>query len=225
MKQLGPQPMIDLARRMGISSNIPPYPSICLGVPDISVYEMTGAYGTFANQGVYTQPQYIIRVEDNKGTVIQDFTTRHVEVVSEQVAFVMVKMLENVVNYGTAARIRNRYNITSEMAGKTGTTQDNTDGWFMGLTPQLVGGCWVGGEDRIIRFRSTFYGQGANMALPVWAYFINSCYADKSLNISPKANFTPPSGGMTIETDCSKYNEQTGQQNTDFIYGTDERNQ
>jgi penicillin-binding protein 1A len=220
MKQLGPQPMIDLSRRMGIISEMPPYPSICLGVPDISVYEMTGAYATFANQGVYTKPQYITRIEDNKGSVIQDFTTKHVEVISEQVAYVMVNMLEKVVNSGTAQRLRNRFGITSEMGGKTGTTQDNTDGWFIGITPQLAGGCWVGGEDRIIRFRSTFYGQGANMALPVWAYFLKRCYADKTLNISPDAHFAVPEGISTIETDCSKYSG-TGQQSTDFIFGTD----
>lgn len=222
MKQLGPQPMIDLSRRMGITSQMPPYPSICLGVPDISVYEMTGAYGTFANQGIYTKPRYLLRIEDNKGTVIQDFTSKQVEVISEQVAYVMIKMLENVVDYGTASRIRSRFGITAEMGGKTGTTQDNTDGWFIGLTPQIVGGCWVGGEDRIIRFKSTFYGQGANMALPVWAHFIKSCYADKSLNISPTAHFPAPAGESTIETDCSKYNEESGQQTTDFIFGSDE---
>ncbi|MEO6167619.1 MAG: penicillin-binding transpeptidase domain-containing protein, partial [Chitinophagales bacterium] len=156
--------------------------------------------------------------------VIQDFTSKQVEVVSEQVAYVMVKMLENVVDYGTGNRIRNKFRITAEMGGKTGTTQDNTDGWFMGITPQVVGGCWVGGEERIIRFKSTFYGQGASMALPVWAYFIKSCYADKSLNISPTAHFPVPSGEITIETDCSKYNEETGQQTTDFIFGTGEKN-
>jgi penicillin-binding protein 1A len=225
MKQIGPQPMIDLARRMGISSKMDPYPSICLGVPDISVYEMVGAYGTFANQGVYTQPQYLLRITDNKGSVIQEFTTKHVEVISEQVAFVMTKMLENVVNYGTAQRIRSRYGINGEMGGKTGTTQNNTDGWFLGITPQLTGGCWVGGDDRIIRFKSTFYGQGANMALPVWAYFVQMCYADKSLNISPAATFTPPAGEMPIETDCSRYNEETGQQSTDFIFGTGQKDQ
>lgn len=225
MKQLGPQPMIDLSRRMGITSDMPPYPSICLGVPDISVYEMTGAYGTFANQGTYTRPRYLLRIEDNKGSVIQDFTSKQVEVVSEQVAYVMVKMLENVVDHGTASRLRGKFEITAEMGGKTGTTQDNTDGWFMGITPQIVGGCWVGGEERIIRFKSMFYGQGASMALPIWAYFIKSCYADKSLNISTTAHFTPPSGELSIETDCSKYNEENGQQNTDFIFGTGEKNQ
>lgn len=225
MKQLGPQPMIDLARRMGITSDMPPYPSICLGVPDISVYEMTGAYGTFANKGTYSKPRYLLRIEDNKGSVIQDFTTKQVEVISEQVAYVMVKMLRNVVDYGTGSRIRNRYGITSEMGGKTGTTQDNTDGWFMGFTPQIVGGCWVGGDDRIIRFKSMFYGQGASMALPIWAYFIKSCYADKSLDISPNAHFPQPEGEMTIETDCGKYNEEYGQQNTDFMFGTGQKNQ
>ncbi|MBA3649375.1 MAG: transglycosylase domain-containing protein [Chitinophagales bacterium] len=219
MKQIGPQPMIDLAKRMGITSKMDPYPSLCLGVPDISIYEMTGVYGTFANKGVYTQPQYLIRIEDNKGNVIHDFTTKRAEVMSEQVSYVMVKMLENVVNYGTARRLRSAYGIASEMGGKTGTTQNNTDGWFMGITPQVVGGCWVGGDDRIIRFRSTFYGQGANMALPVWAYFMKSCYADKSLNISTKSHFVPPSGDFTIETDCSKYNDIQENTNTDFIFG------
>lgn len=218
MKQIGPQPMIDMARRMGITSKMDPYPSLCLGVPDISVYEMTSAYTTFANKGVRAQPQYLLRITDNKGSVLQEFTTKHTEVVSEQVSYVMIKMLENVVNFGTAQRLRGRYGITAEMGGKTGTTQNNTDGWFMGVTPQIVGGCWVGGDDRIIRFKSMFYGQGANMALPIFAYFIKDCYADKSLNISASAHFAPPdSGQMTIETDCSKYNENNG--TNDFIFG------
>lgn len=225
IRQIGPQPMIDMARRMGISSPMDPYPSICLGVPDISVYEMVGAYGTFADKGVYTRPQYLQRITDNKGTVIQEFTTKHVEVISEQVSYVMVKMLENVVNYGTGQRLRSRYGLNAELGGKTGTTQNNTDGWFLGITPQLVGGCWVGGDDRIIRFKSTFYGQGANMALPVWAYFLQMCYADKSLSISSDAHFSPPDGEMPIETDCSKYNEFSGQRSTDFIFGKDQKNQ
>lgn len=219
MKQIGPQPMIDMARNMGITSPMDPYPSLCLGVPDISVFEMTGAYSTFANKGTASRPQYLLRITDNKGAVLQEFTTRHTEVIPEQVAYVMTKMLENVVNFGTAQRLRFKYNITSEIGGKTGTTQNNTDGWFMGITPQLVAGCWVGGDDRIIRFKSMFYGQGASMALPVYAYFLKDCYADKSLNISPDAKFAPPdSGTVTIETDCAKYkeNEEGGK---DFIFG------
>ncbi len=217
MKQIGPQPMIDLARRMGISSPMDPYPSICLGVPDISVYEMTGAYSVFANKGVYSQPQYLLRITDNKGSLIQEFTGKHSEVISEQVSYVMTRMLENVVNYGTAQRLRFKYNLTAEIGGKTGTTQNNTDGWFMGITPQIAAGCWVGGDDRIIRFRSMFYGQGASMALPVYALFLKACYADKSLNISPAATFPVPDGDLGIETDCSKYRASSGTK--DYIFG------
>jgi penicillin-binding protein 1A len=217
MKQIGPQPMIDLAQRMGISSPMDPYPSICLGVPDISVYEMTGAYSVFANKGVYSQPQYLLRITDNKGSLIQEFTSKRSEVISEQVSYVMTKMLRNVVDYGTAQRLRFRYNITAEVGGKTGTTQNNTDGWFMGITPQIAAGCWVGGDDRIIRFKSMFYGQGATMALPVFANFLNSCYADKSLGISPAATFPVPEGELSIETDCDKYKETNGVK--DYIFG------
>jgi penicillin-binding protein 1A len=217
MKQIGPQPMIELARRMGISSKMEPFPSICLGVPDISVYEMTGAYTVFANRGIHSQPQYLLRITDNRGTVIEEFTSKKNEVISEQVAYVMVKMLENVVNSGTAQRIRGRYGLTAEMGGKTGTTQNNTDGWYMGVTPQIVGGCWVGGDDRIIRFKSTFYGQGANMALPVFALFMKSVYNDKSLGISPSARFKVPDSELSIETDCSKYREENTEK--DYIFG------
>lgn len=218
MKQIGPEPMIDLSRRMGISSPMDPYPSICLGVPDISVYEMTSAYTTFANHGIHTDPQYLLRITDNRGTVIEEFTAKHTEVISDQVAYVMVKMLENVVNFGTAQRLRSRYGITAETGGKTGTTQNNTDGWFIGITPQITAGCWVGGDDRIIRFKSMFYGQGASMALPVYAYFMKACYADKSLGISPTATFSPPdSASLSIETNCDKYKEEMG--NKDYIFG------
>jgi penicillin-binding protein 1A len=219
MKQIGPQPMIEMARRMGISSKLDPYPSLCLGVPDISVYEMTSAYSTFANKGTSSRPQYLLRITDNRGSILQEFTSRHTEVVSDQVAYVMVKMLQNVVKFGTAQRLHSRYGIHAETGGKTGTTQNNTDGWFMGITPQIVAGCWVGGDDRIIRFKSMFYGQGASMALPVYAYFMKDCYADKSLNISAAAHFTPPENGTTtIETDCGRYkeNSETGR---DFIFG------
>ncbi len=216
MKQLGPQPMINLAQRMGITSNMDPYPSICLGTPDISVYEMTGAYSTFVNHGTYTKPQYITRITDNQGTLIQEFQSKQVEVINESVAYVMCRMLQNVVDIGTARRIRFKYNLKGELGGKTGTTQSNTDGWFMGITPQLCGGCWVGGEDRIIRFRSMQFGQGAAMALPIWAYFLQSVYADKSLGVTPDAHFQPPIE-MNIEIDCAKYNK--GGTTNNLIFG------
>jgi penicillin-binding protein 1A len=221
MKQLGPKPMIDMARRMGVESPMDPGPAICLGTPDISVFEMVGAYGTFADKGVYTRPYYIAKITDKSGATIQDFQTKKVEVVNEQVAYVMTKMLENVVNNGTAKRLRFKYKITAEMGGKTGTTQNNTDGWFMAITPQLCAGTWVGGEDRVIRFHSMQFGQGASMALPIWAYFIQKVYDDKSLGISPDAKFAPPQGAMTIETDCGKYNNGTGGENQ-LIFGEDQ---
>ncbi|MCS6916628.1 MAG: transglycosylase domain-containing protein [Chitinophagales bacterium] len=216
IRHIGPQPMIDLARRLGIESKMDPYPAISLGVTDISVYEMAGVYGTFANEGTYIKPQYLLRIADKRGNVLQQFTTRQAEVLSPQVNYVMVKMLEAVVNSGTAQRLRSRYGISFAVAGKTGTTQNNTDGWFVGFTPDLVGSCWVGGEDRIIRFRSTFYGQGANMALPIFAYFLKSCYADKSLGLTPKAAFPVPPGPQVIETDCQKYRQYMSQHSTDY---------
>lgn len=218
MKQIGPQPMIDMAHRLGIESKMDPYPSLCLGVPDISVFEMVGAYGTFANKGVYNKPYYIQRITDSRGNVLQEFTTKKVEAINEGVAYIMVRMLENVVNSGTGQRLRGKYGITGEVGGKTGTTQNNTDGWFMSITPELTGGVWVGGDDRIIRFRSIFYGQGASMALPIWGYFLKNVYSDKSLGISPDATFETPAGDLGIETDCSKY-KQRGDDKKKIIFG------
>lgn len=218
MKQIGPQPMIDMAHRMGIESKMDPYPSLCLGVPDISVFEMVGAYSTFSNKGVYNKPYYLQRICDSRGNVLQEFTTKKTEVINEGVAYVMVRMLENVVNAGTGQRLRGKYGITSAVGGKTGTTQNNTDGWFMSITPQLTGGVWVGGDDRIIRFRSIFYGQGASMALPVWGYFLRSVYADKTLGISPDATFEAPATGIGIETDCDKYKKH-GDDKKHVIFG------
>ena len=220
MKQLGPKPMIDMARRMGINSHMDPYPSICLGTPDISVFELTGAYSTFPNKGVAARPVYITRIEDNQGSVIREFQSKRVEVVNEQVAYTMTRMLQKVVDDGTARRIRFRYKIEGAIGGKTGTTQNNTDGWFMGITPQLAAGCWVGGEDRVIRFRTMTFGQGASMALPIFAGFLQKCYADKTLGIDPKASFAAPEGEMQIELDCGKYQRQDGENTTNLIFGT-----
>ncbi len=219
IRQLGPQPMIDLARRLGIESKMDPYPAISLGVSDISVFEMTGAYSAFANQGTYTRPQYLLRITDNRGVTLEEFTTRQVEAFSPDVAYVMVKMLQNVVDRGTAQRLRTRYGIKADVAGKTGTTQNNTDGWFVGFTPQIVAGCWVGGADRIIRFRSTFYGQGANMALPIFALFLKSCFADPLTQISPTSRFPEPPQPLAIETDCSVYKQHAGEQIHQILFG------
>ncbi|HKR03671.1 MAG TPA: transglycosylase domain-containing protein [Bacteroidia bacterium] len=214
MKQFGPEAMIDIARKMGITSPIDPVPAICLGTPDISVYEMVGAYSTFANKGVWTEPIYLTRIEDKNGVVLQDFVPKKVEAISEETAYVMLSLLQGVVQYGTSVRLRYKYGFANPIAGKTGTTQEYSDGWFMGITPDLVSGCWVGCEDRSIHFRSITLGQGANMALPIWALYMKKVYADKALNIS-QGTFERPPGKLSIELDCSKY------QNTNQINPND----
>jgi penicillin-binding protein 1A len=205
MKQFGPQAVIDVARKMGISSPIDPFPAICLGTPDLSVYEMVGAYSTFANKGVWTEPIFLTRIEDKNGVVLQEFVPRKIEALSEETAYVTLSLLQGVVQYGTGMRLRFRYNLTNPIAGKTGTTQNQSDGWFMGITPELVSGVWVGCEDRSIHFRTTQLGQGANTALPIWGLYMKKVYADEDLNVS-KAEFERPPGKLSIELDCSKYN-------------------
>ena len=188
MKQFGPHAVVDLARKMGITSTLSAVPSICLGTFDLSVYEMVGAYSTFANKGIWTEPIIITRIEDKNGVVLEEFSPKNNEAMSAQTADIIVRMLQGVVDgvespedgkkKGTGVRLRFRYHFENEIGGKTGTTQNNSDGWFMGITPNLVTGVWSGNEDRSIRFRDTYYGQGANMALPVWAEYMQRVYAD-----------------------------------------------
>ena len=204
MKQFGPQAMIEIVRKMGITSPIIPVPAICLGTPDVSVFEMVGAYSSFANKGVWTQPIYMTRIEDKNGNVLQDFVPRKVEAISEETAYLMLKLMEGVVQFGTGARLRGEYKIPYAIAGKTGTTQNQSDGWFMGITPDLVSGCWVGCEDRIVHFRTLELGQGARTAMPIWALYMKKIYGDNSLNIS-KNNFVAPDDPLNVELDCGKY--------------------
>lgn len=205
MKQFGPEAMITMARKMGIKSPIDPVPAICLGTPDVSVFEMVGAYATFANKGVWTEPNYLIRIEDKSGVVLQEFIPEKKEAISEETAFLMLNLLQGVVQVGTGMRLRgSKFNLDNPIAGKTGTTQDQSDGWFMGITPDLVSGCWVGCEDRSIRFRSLTLGQGANTALPIWGLFMKKVYADQTLKIS-RGEFEKPPGKLSVELDCSKY--------------------
>lgn len=205
MKQFGPQAMIQVAHKLGITSPIDPVPSICLGTADVSVFEMVGAYGAFANKGVWVEPTYILRIEDKNGVVLQDFVPRKVEAISEETAYLMLNLMQGVTQFGTGARLRgSKFGFTNPIAGKTGTTQNQSDGWFMGITPELVSGCWVGCEDRSIHFRTTQLGQGANTALPIWGYYMKSVYADPALNYS-KADFEKPQKPLGVELDCSKY--------------------
>src|SRR5690606_13891836 len=181
MKQVGATAVQTLIKKMGITSDVPAYPSICLGTFDASVYDMVGAYAAFVNHGVWTEPIYLLRIEDKNGNVIYDQKPRIVVALDPQTAYVMTDMLKGVVQGGTGGRLRWRYNLTNPIGGKTGTTQNNSDGWFMGITPQLVTGVWTGCEDRAIHFISTNYGEGANSALPVFALYMKKVYADKSL--------------------------------------------
>ena len=204
IKQFGAEAVIQIARKMGITSHLDPYPSIALGTPDLSVFELVGAYSTFANKGVWVEPQYLLRIEDKNGVVLQDFVPKKVEAISEETAYLMLSLMKGVVDYGTSARLRFKFGFTNPIAGKTGTTQNQSDGWFMGITPDLVSGCWTGCEDRSVHFRSVELGQGANLALPIWAYYMKKVYADPTLNYS-KEDFEKPSKPLSVELDCSKY--------------------
>jgi penicillin-binding protein 1A len=204
IKRFGPEAVINLVRRMGITAPIDAVPSICLGTPDISVFEMVAANATFANKGTYIQPTFITRIEDKNGKVLEEFMPTTDEVFSEQNAFAIIQLMRGVVDYGTGARLRGKYNLRNEIAGKTGTTQNNADGWFMGLTPELVAGCWTGGEERSVHFNSTNEGQGASMALPIWGKFFQKIYADKTLKLT-KTGFQKPNNMGDVELDCSAY--------------------
>lgn len=214
IKQVGAAEVIKLARRLGITSHIDPYPSICLGTPDISAMEMAGSYTAFANKGLYTQPIYFTSITDKNGNEIYSNVPISTEAMSEEKAYIMVEMLRSVVNRGTGTRIRFTYKLQADIGGKTGTTQNQSDGWFMGITPELVGAVWTGGEDRFIRFRSIKYGQGAHMALPIWGEFFKRLYADKELGYTQDTKFEAPEGKLSVEMDCSKYETEDDTDNT-----------
>jgi penicillin-binding protein 1A len=221
IKQFGPQAVADLAHRMGVVSKIDPTPSICLGTPEISVYEMVGAQCTFANKGTWIEPTFITRIEDKNGKVLADFAPRTEEVMSEEKAYVMLQLMKGVVNIGTGVRLHYRYKLMQPMAGKTGTTQNNSDGWFMGITPDLVSGCWVGAEDRSVHFDHGDQGQGAQMALPVFAKYMQKVYADKTIKISQK-DFEKPAKKIDIEMDCKKYDDELEKGTDDFEEGSND---
>jgi penicillin-binding protein 1A len=220
MDKIGPQPVVDLAKSLGIEQDIPPVPSIALGTPDLSVYEMVAAYSSFANKGVYTKPVMITTIEDKNGTILYQTVPETKDVLSEEAAYVTVNLLQGVTQGGSGTRLRHNYatdpvykeiitgypyefDKSIPIAGKTGTTQNQSDGWFMGMVPNLVTGVWVGGEDRATHFANITYGQGAAMALPIWGLFMKSCYADETLSIS-KGEFERPEN-LSIEVDCESY--------------------
>lgn len=210
MKEVGPVPVMNLIKKMGVTTPVLPYPSICLGVFDASVYDMCGAYSVFANHGVWTEPTFILRIEDKKGNVLYTHKPRIVQAMNEQTAYVMTYMMKGVIENGTGSRLRYRYHIDNPVAGKTGTPQDNSDGWFIGMVPQLVTGVWTGCEDPDVHFRSTSLGEGANSALPIFALYMKKVYANQELGIKKNVDFDPPKTPLTITIDCSAY-DQKGQ--------------
>jgi penicillin-binding protein 1A len=208
MDRVGPQAVVDMVHKLGVSSEIPAQPAIALGAVEITVQEMVAALSTFVNEGQYVKPEIITRIEDKNGVVIYEAIPETRDVVNKDVAYAVIKLMTGVVESGTGARLSRggggittySYAFNNEIAGKTGTSQNNSDGWFMGMVPNLAAGVWVGNEDRSAHFRSTAFGQGATMALPIWGLFMDKCYKDKSLNIS-KENFPKPAD-MSIKVDC-----------------------
>jgi penicillin-binding protein 1A len=204
MNRFGPQAVITMARRMGVESPIDPVPAICLGVCDLKLIEMVGAMSTFANQGVYIKPMFITKIEDKNGNVIQRFMPEENEAMSEVTAYKMVELMKGVVQSGTGVRLRYMYKFDNPIAGKTGTTQNQSDGYFMGITPDLTTGVWVGAEDRSVHFRSTELGQGSRTALPIWALYMQRVYKDPTLHIS-KGDFPKPTApDVDLNFDCGK---------------------
>lgn len=192
ISQLSPPSLVRTMHNFGITADLPPVMSLCLGPADVSVKEMVQAYSAFANNGMRVDPMFVTAIADNKGNIISEFSPRHTEVISEKAYYRILSMLLNVVNEGTANRVRSRFGLTAEMGGKTGTSNYNADGWFMGFTPELVAGTWVGGDERFIHFNSMAFGQGASMALPIYGRFMKKVYGDRGLNYSQGTRFDFP---------------------------------
>ena len=222
MDLVGPRPVINLARKMGITSTLPAVPSIALGTPDISLFEMVGAYSTFVNQGIYVKPVVITRIEDKNGRALYEVVPETQDVLSQEAAYVTVNLLQGVTKAGSGARLRHAglektnyvyenvitgypYVFENQIAGKTGTTQNQSDGWFMGMVPNLATGVWVGGEDRAIHFKEIAFGQGATMALPIWAVYMRNLYKNPDLGISTQ-DFEAPEN-LSIVIECEEINE------------------
>ena len=202
LKQFTPEAVAQMAHKMGITSFIDPVPSVFLGTAEITVKEMVAAYSIFANKGVYNSPLPVYRIEDKYGNVLQEFRPESREVITENTAYLMCNLLEGVVTGGAGVRLRYKYKLMNPMGGKTGTTQKHADGWFMGVTPDLVGGVWVGAEDRSIHFQNLANGQGASMALPIWAKFLLKAYADPRLKMSDRPFDRP--AGINKRLDCDE---------------------
>ncbi len=218
MKQFGPQALVDIAHTMGIKCWLDPVYSLCVGSADVPVYEMVGAFNTFPGKGVYAEPLAVLRIEDKMGNVISTFTPNRKEAISENAAYLMVNLMEGVVNSGTAYRVRSRYLSEGEAAGKTGTTNDQSDGWFIGYVPKLTTGVWVGAEDRQVHFASLALGGGSNMALPIWGIFMKKVIDDGTLGVTKYDTFAAPQGfNAELNCDGSDNDINASNQNESFF--------
>jgi len=215
MNLVGATAVANEVKKMGITTDVPAVPSISLGSFDASIYDMVGAYSVFANKGIWTQPTYILKIEDKNGVVLYDSKPNIKVVMNEEVAYVMTRMLRGVVTGGTGYRLAGKYGVTAAIGGKTGTTQNNSDGWFMGISPDLVAGVWTGCEDRAFHFISTRDGEGANSALPIFAGFMKRVYANPSLKVT-KGDFTPPTTPVSIVYNCDQYITPADQEATEL---------
>ncbi|UII28497.1 transglycosylase domain-containing protein [Fulvivirga maritima] len=223
MKEVTPKNVVDFAHRVGIESHLDEVPSLCLGVSDVCIYELVGAYSTFANNGIYTKPYYITRIEDKNGNVIENFVPKTRQAISQSTAYKMLYMLRGGVEErgGTSVGIDRELKINNEVGGKTGTTNNASDGWYMGVTKDLVTGVWVGGDERSIHFRNWISGQGGRTARPIWEKYMLKVYNDKDLAIE-KGPFERPIGGIDVNLDCSRYN-QVSSDSTEADEGEDEQ--
>jgi penicillin-binding protein 1A len=220
LKQFNPQAVVEVMKRLGVYSPIDPVHSIFLGVSDVTLYEMVGAFNTYANLGVYTKPYFVTRIEDRHGNVIASFQPERHEAIDEQTAYLMLNLLQGVINEGTGIRLRYRDNygrFTMPIAGKTGTTQNHSDGWFIGVTPKLTAGVWTGAELRSIHFKNIRSGQGANMALPIWGYFYKKVLADESLGITEEMEFKKPLN-FNINLNCDEIEKEKSPSDFDDFF-------
>ena len=220
MKKYGPFKIREMAYKIGIKSWLPAVPSLCVGAAEVHLSEMVSAYTTFANHGIHSEPIFVTRIEDKNGNVIARFKSKHREALNANTTYRMIDLMKAVVDMGTSTRLRYKYQFTNEIAGKTGTTNDNSDGWFIGYVPNLVTGIWVGGEERSIHFESSAEGQGAAMALPIWALYMQQCYKNEKLGIS-KEPFKKPTLYDGVEIDCAKYDEMHPENNSQYNQNDD----
>ena len=215
MKQFGPHAMVDMMRKMGIGSSLDAVPSLCLGSANLSLYEMVAAYNTFPSKGVYVRPMFVTRIEDNEGNILAQFSTKKKEAISDNTAYLMANLMQGVVNNGTAYALRSRFGLEGEIAGKTGTTNNNADGWFIGYTPELTAGVWTGFENEQIHFQYIGNGGGSASALPIWGLFMTKVKSDPSLaKYYDKVAFDRPVGYDASLTDTAK-DEDTSEQKDD----------